>query len=104
MNAFLSLSVLGVVRMNWIPLACVCTAIPAVMSTMDFFPVTVASSMSLLTTIFVPVSYVFVLLSPVQVGASTFPTDLTFPSVGVGLVACPAVVYKADVIRFHLFT
>ena len=102
----LSLSVLGVVGVGWIPLAPVCTPVPAVMSIVDACPMTLNSVVAPLHTLTVAVSSVsMMLLFPlIRSVTPTSATALLLPSVGVGLVACPSLVDKANLIQSHLST
>ena len=93
LNSFLYLSVLGVYRVGCIPLAPVCTPVPAAISIVSAGPVTLTSAVSPLIDMTVAVSYASMLLlfPTIQVGASTSDTALLLLSIGVGLMTFPVV-------------
>ena len=93
-TALLYMYVLGLVRVGCITLAPAFTPVPAAMSIVAAGPMTLTSDVSPLPSVTLAMSSASVLLlcSPFLVVTPTSSTNLPLPSVGIGLVVCPAVV------------
>ena len=109
MTALLSLSVLGVVWVGWIPLAPVCAPVPDAMSVVAANPMTLTSvevvlscATNPLTAVTATSVSVMMLQPPVQIGTPASATNITLPSVSVGLVTCPAIFDNTYLIRYCL--
>ena len=90
----MSLSVLGVDRMGWIPLDPACTPVPSAMPSMAIGTMNLAYAISPLPAVDLAVSSMSVMLlcPPVLIGIPTSSTALLLLSVDVVLVTYPAVV------------
>ena len=92
LTTLLSLFILEVGGVGLILLVLTCTPIPIAVSFMAVGPAALASTVAPVPAVVVSFYFVSVMLSPVRVGTPTSSTALMLPSLGIGLVARPAVI------------
>ena len=102
MITLLYLYALEVGGVGWITLNPTHNPVTAAIYVMAVGPTTFASAVTPLPAMVVAAASMYMMFPPFRVKTPTSSTAITLPSVGVGLMARPALIYKVDVIRSHL--